>query len=150
MSSVFTATHSTGYTLSTDPALLDVAVIHRWLSEESYWARNIPRSTVERAIANSLNFGLYAPDGPQAGFCRVVTDKATFAWLCDVFVLPGHRGRGLSKWLVQQMLAHPDLQGLRRHLLATFDAHTLYQRFGYEPLDRPERWLEMRKENPYG
>ncbi|MBF9223663.1 GNAT family N-acetyltransferase [Hymenobacter ruricola] len=143
-------TRPDGYSLSTDPARLDVAAIHRWLSEESYWARHIPRATVARAIAHSLNFGLYAPDGAQAGFCRVVTDRATFAWLCDVFVLPAHRGRGLSKWLVQQVLAHPDLQHLRRHLLATHDAHTLYQRFGYQPLDRPERWLEIKQENPYG
>ena len=111
-------THPSGYFLSTDPARLDITAIHRWLSEESYWARNIPRATMERAIANSLNFGLYAPDGQLAGFCRVVTDRATFAWLCDVFVLPAHRGHGLSKWLVRQMLAHPDLQNLRRHLLA--------------------------------
>jgi GNAT superfamily N-acetyltransferase len=143
-------THPTGYTLSTDPARLDITAIHRWLSEESYWARNISRATVERAIANSLNFGLYTPDGQLAGFCRVVTDRATFAWLCDVFVLPAYRGHGLAKWLVRQMLAHPDLQNLRRYLLATFDAHTLYQRFGYEPLDRPDRWLEIKHPNPYG
>ena len=150
MALAFTATHPTGYTLSTDPQLLDIDRIHRWLSEESYWAKHIPRATVDRATANSLNFGIYAPDGQQAAFARVVTDRATFAWLCDVFVLPEHRGRGLSKWLVKQMLAHPDLQNLRRHLLATFDAHTLYQRFGYEPLDRPDRWLEIKQVNPYG
>ena len=150
MSTFFTAAHPAGYSLSTDPTLLDVAAVHRWLSEESYWAKRIPRATVERAIANSLNFGIYASDGQQAAFCRVVTDRATFAWLCDVFVLPAHRGHGLSKWLVQQMLAHPDLQNLRRHLLATWDAHTLYQRFGYAPLDRPDRWLEIKLENPYG
>ncbi|WP_310394412.1 GNAT family N-acetyltransferase [Hymenobacter sp.] len=149
MSTFFTATRPDDYTLSTDPARLDVATVHRWLSEESYWARNISRVTVERALANSLNFGLYAPDGRQAGFCRVVTDRATFAWLCDVFVLPEFRGRGLAKWLVQRMLAHPDLQNLRRHLLATFDAHSLYQRFGYQPLDRPDRWLEIKHPNPY-
>ena len=150
MSAFLPETHPTGYTLSTDPVRLDVTAIHRWLSEQSYWARNIPRATVERAITNSLNFGLYAPNGQLAGFCRVVTDRATFAWLCDVFVLPAHRGHGLAKWLVRQMLAHPDLQNLRRHLLATFDAHTLYQRFGYEPLDRPDRWLEIKHSNPYG
>lgn len=150
MSEFITEIHPTGYVLSTDPSRLDVTAVHGWLSNDSYWARNISRTTVERAIANSLNFGLYAPDGRQAGFCRVVTDRATFAWLCDVFVLPEHRGLGLSKWLVRQMLAHPDLQNLRRHLLATFDAHTLYQRFGYEPLDRPDRWLEIKHPNPYG
>jgi GNAT superfamily N-acetyltransferase len=150
MPDFLTETRPDGYSLSTDPARLDVAAIHRWLSEESYWAKHIPRATVERAIANSLNFGLYATGGAQAGFCRVVTDRATFAWLCDVFVLPEHRGRGLSKWLVSQVLAHPDLQNLRRHLLATYDAHTLYQRFGYAPLDRPDRWLEIKQANPYG
>ena len=149
MDTYFTATHPSGYTLSTDPARLDVPAVHRWLSEESYWARHIPRATVARAIANSLCFGIYAPDGQQAAFCRVVTDRATFAWLCDVFVLPGHRGQGLSKWLVQQMQLHPDLQNLRRHLLSTFDAHTLYQRFGYELLDRPDRWLEIKMATPY-
>ena len=149
MSDFLTVTHPSGYALSTDPARLDVTAIHRWLSEESYWAKHIPRTTVARAIAHSLNFGLYAPSGNLAGFCRVVTDHATFAWLCDVFVLPEHRGQGLSKWLVQQVLAHPELQNLRRHLLATFDAHTLYQRFGYEPLDRPDRWLEIKHPNPY-
>ena len=91
----FTAIHPSGYTLSTDPVQLDVTAVHRWLSEDSYWARHIPRATVERAIANSLCFGIYAPDGQQAAFCRVVTDRATFAWLCDVFVLPAHRGHGL-------------------------------------------------------
>ena len=150
MPEFFAAAHPSGYTLSTDPARLDITAIHRWLSEESYWAKNIPRATVERAIAHSLNFGIYAPDGQLAGFCRVVTDRATFAWLCDVFVLPAHRGHGLSKWLVQQMQRHPDLQNLRRHLLGTWDAHTLYQRFGYEPVDRPDRLLEIRKVNPYG
>ncbi|MBD2769754.1 GNAT family N-acetyltransferase [Hymenobacter sp. BT664] len=150
MSAAITETHPQGYLLSTDPARLDVAVIHGWLSGESYWARHIPLATVERAIANSLNFGLYAPDGRQAGFCRVVTDRATFAWLCDVFVLPEFRGHGLAKWLVERVLAHPDLQNLRRHLLATLDAHSLYQRFGYEPLSSPERWLERKHPNPYG
>jgi GNAT superfamily N-acetyltransferase len=114
-----------GFTSSTDPARLDITAIHRFLSEDSYWARHIPRATVERSIANSLCFGIYDAAGQQAAFARVVTDRATFAWLCDVFVLPAYRGQGLSKWLVQNMLAHPDLQGLRRHLLATLDAHGL-------------------------
>jgi GNAT superfamily N-acetyltransferase len=138
-----------GFTISTDPARLDVAAIHRYLSQDSYWARHVPYATVERAIAHSLNFGVYTADGHQAGFARVVTDRATFAWLCDVFVLPEFRGQGLSKWLVQEMLAYPDLQGLRRHLLATLDAHGLYQQFGYRPLGQPERWLEIRHPKPY-
>ena len=137
------------FLISTDPAQLDVTAIHRYLSEESYWARHIPRATVERAIANSLCFGAYAPDGTLVGFCRVVTDRATFAWLCDVFVLPAYRGHGLGKQLVRTVLAHPDLQNLRRHLLATLDAHGLYEQHGYTPLRYPERWLERAQPNPY-
>jgi GNAT superfamily N-acetyltransferase len=137
------------YLISTDPARLDIAAIHRYLSQESYWARNIPLATVERAIAHSLCFGAYAPDGTLAGFCRVVTDRATFAWLCDVFVLSAHRGHGLGKQLVRTVLAHPDLQNLRRHLLATLDAHGLYEQHGYTPLRYPERWLERALPNPY-
>lgn len=142
-------TFLSGFIISTDPARLDVAAIHGYLSGESYWARHIPYDTVARALANSLNFGLYAPDGRQAGFARVVTDRATFAWLCDVFVLPEFRGRGLSKALVGTVLAHPDLQNLRRHLLATLDAHGLYQQHGYTPLKNAERWLEIAHPNPY-
>jgi len=138
-----------GFTLSTDPGRLDIATIHRFLSEDSYWARHILRAVVERSIANSLCFGIYDAAGRQAAFARVVTDRATFAWLCDVFVLPAYRGQGLSKWLVQTMLAHPELQGLRRHLLGTLDAHGLYQQFGYRPLEQPERWLGIRHPNPY-
>ncbi len=138
-----------GFTLSTDPARLDVAVIHRYLSQESYWAQHIPRVTVERAIANSLNFGVYAPDGRQVAFARVVSDRATFAWLCDVFVLLEFRGRGLSKWLVSAVLAHDELQGLRTHLLGTLDAHGLYQQFGYTPLPEPGRYLVRKHPAPY-
>jgi GNAT superfamily N-acetyltransferase len=138
------------FSISTNPAQLDVAAIHRYLAEESYWAKNIPLETLTRALANSLNFGVYAPDGQQAGFARVVTDRATFAWLCDVFVLPAYRGQGLSKWLMEVVWAHPELQGLRRQLLATLDAHSLYQQFGFRPLAAPERYLEVRRPNPYG
>ena len=138
-----------GFVLDTNPARLNLAVIHQYLSQESYWAQHIPLATVERAVANSLNFGVYAPDGQQAAFARVVSDRATFAWLCDVFVLPAYRGLGLSKWLVRSVLAHPDLQGLRRHLLATLDAHGLYRQHGYQPLPEPSRWLEIRPEVPY-
>ncbi|RSK37138.1 GNAT family N-acetyltransferase [Hymenobacter metallilatus] len=138
------------FTVSTDPARLDVALIHRYLAEESYWARGIPFETVQRALANSLNFGAYAPDGRQAAFARVVTDRATFAWLCDVFVLPEFRGQGLSKQLMHTVWSHPDLQNQRRHLLATLDAHGLYQQFGFQELAAPERYLEVRRANPYG
>ena len=150
MPDISITSHPAGYVLSTDPARLDITTIHRWLSEESYWARHIPRPTVERAIANSLNFGLYAPDGQLAGFARVISDYTTFAWLCDVFVLEEHRGQGLSKWLMQQVLAHPELQHLRRYMLGTWDAHGLYQQFGYTPVARPERLMEILHANHYG
>ena len=120
------------YLISTDPARLDVETVCRFL-RTSYWASRVRREFVEQSIANSLVFGLYAADGSQAGFARVVTDRARFAWLADVFVLEPHRGRGLGKWLVQTVLAHPDLSELR-FLLGTADAHGLYERFGFEPV----------------
>ena len=129
------------YLVSTDTGWLDLDVIHSFLSEHSYWAKGIPRDVVARSVANSLCFGVYAlidsgGDHPrrQVGFARVTTDRATFAYLADVFVLPEHRGRGLSKRLIETILAHPDLQGLRRWLLATADAQALYQKFGFTPL----------------
>jgi GNAT superfamily N-acetyltransferase len=131
-----------GYAISTDPGRLDVAFVHQFLSQESYWAEGRSLDTVRLSLAHSLCFGLYAEDA-QVGFARVVTDKATFAWLCDVFVVRDHRGRGLSKWLVQCVVGHPDLQTLRRILLATRDAHDLYRRYaGFAPLQAPERWME--------
>jgi GNAT superfamily N-acetyltransferase len=130
-----------GYEISTHPARLDVDVIHGYL-REAYWSPGVVRDVVERSIARSLCFGLYAPDGAQAGFARAVTDGATFAWIADVFVLEAHRGRGLGVWLMQTLLAHPELQGLRRIVLATKDAHGLYERFGFVPLRTPERWME--------
>jgi GNAT superfamily N-acetyltransferase len=135
-------THPGGYVVSDDPARLDVAVVHRYLSEEAYWSPGIARDVVERGIAGSISFGLYAPDGAQAGFARVVTDRATFGFLADVFVLEAHRGRGLGVFLVGSVLEHPDLQGLRRITLATEDAHGLYARFGFTPLPVPERWMQ--------
>ena len=138
------------YTISDDPARLDLDTVHRYLSTESYWARDLPRETLERAVAGSLCFGVYAGAGEQAGFARVVTDRATFAWLADVFVLPAHRGRGLSKRLMEAILAHPDLQGLRRFLLATWDAHGLYRQYGFEPPTRPDRLMERYRPDVYG
>lgn len=132
-----------GYEISTDRERLDLDVVHPYLSEEAYWSPGVARAVVERAVANSLCFGLYAPDGAQAGFARAVTDRATFAYLGDVFVLAAHRGRGLGVWLVETMLAHPDLQGLRRIELATVDAHGLYARFGFAPLRGVERFLAI-------
>lgn len=119
------------YTISTDPQRLDVALIHRWLSQESYWAPGIPRDAVERAIDGSLNFAVYHATQGQVGFARVISDRATFAYIADVFVIDAHRGQGLSKRLMEIILAHPELQGLRRWMLATRDAHGLYEQFGF-------------------
>ncbi len=129
-----------GYELDDDPARIQLDVVHAFLTT-SYWSPGIARDVVERAARHSLVFGIYAADGAQVGYARVVTDRATFGWLADVFVLPEHRGRGLAKQLVDFVLAHPDLQRLRRFLLGTADAHGLYARFGFEPLEKPERFL---------
>lgn len=129
------------YRISTDNNLLDIPLIHDFISNESYWAQGRPIGIVARALDHSLNFGLYQKN-QQVGFARVVTDFATFAWVADVFVLPAHRGQGLSKWLMEAVLSHPELQGFRRWVLATRDAHSLYARFGFIPLHRPERWME--------
>ena len=134
--------------VTTDRARLDVALIHRYLSEESYWAKGIPRERLERAIANSLCFGVFE-DGAQVGFARVVTDRATFAYLADVFVLPSHRGRGISKTIMEAVRAHPDLQGLRRWHLSTLDAHGLYEQYGFRSLSMPERHMEILAKKPY-
>jgi GNAT superfamily N-acetyltransferase len=122
-----------GYTIDTDPGRLDRHAIHAFLVG-AYWCHGIPREVIDRSIEHSLCFGLYAPDGSQAGFARVVTDRATFAWVGDVFVLPAHRGRGLGVWLMEVIAAHPELQGLRRWMLGTRDAHELYRKTGYVPL----------------
>jgi GNAT superfamily N-acetyltransferase len=129
------------YTISTDPARLDLDVIAEALGR-AYWAAGRPRAVIARSLANSLCFGLYH-GAAQVGLARVVTDYATFAWLCDVFVLEAHRGRGLGKWLIATVVAHPDLAGLRRFLLATRDAHGLYQQYGFTPLAAPDRWMEI-------
>ncbi len=130
------------YLISTDPSRLDLEVIQAYLSQESYWAPGIPMDIVRRASQNSLNFGLYR-DRQQIGLVRVVSDYATFAYISDVFILPDARGRGLSKWLLSVVMAHPALQGLRRWSLATTDAHGLYARFGFTPLHNPERHMEI-------
>jgi GNAT superfamily N-acetyltransferase len=126
--------------ITTDRALMDVDAIHAFLSEHAYWCRGIPHATVARAIERS--FVVAALDGgDQVGFARAVTDGATFAWVCDVYVLPAHRGRGLARRMLEKMLAHPELQGLRRWVLATRDAHDLYRRLGFAALPSPERWM---------
>ena len=135
------------YTVSDDPARIDLQAVHRFLSEEAYWSASVPLEVVRRAIAGSMVFGLY--HGPlQAGLARVVTDRATFAWVCDVFVLPDHRGHGLGKFLIECVLAHPELQGLRRWLLATRDAHALYEQFGFTAVE-PGRFMEIRGPDVY-
>jgi len=129
------------YTISTDRARLDLVVVHDFLARQSYWATGRSLETIRRSIENSVAFGIYK-GAAQVGFARVITDHATFAWLADVFVLDSERGRGLGKWLVEVILAHPELQGFRRWVLATKDAQELYRRFGFIELKRPERWME--------
>jgi GNAT superfamily N-acetyltransferase len=135
-------------TISTEKSLLDVPMIHRYLSEESYWAKGIPRDFVERSIENALCFGAYE-DGKQVGFARVVTDFAVFAYIGDVFVLDSHRGRGVSKMIMSAIMAHPRLQGLRRWSLVTSDAHGLYKQFGFSEVANPEKYMERTLRNPY-
>ena len=133
-----------GYEISTERARLDLDVVHGFL-RESYWAAGIPRAVLERALEHSVCFGLYDPEGGQCGFARVVTDRATAALLCDVFVLAGHRGRGLGKWLVECALAHPELGHLRRWSLVTLDAHGVYERFGFAPLEHPTQHMVIER-----
>jgi GNAT superfamily N-acetyltransferase len=132
------------YLISTDPSLLDLGVVHGFLSR-SYWAAERPQETVKRSIENSLSFGLYHDeDRRQVGFARVVTDLATFAWLCDVFVDEAHRGQGLGAWLTETVVDHPQLSGMRLWILGTRDAHSLYEKIGFVPLAAPEKWMEKR------
>jgi GNAT superfamily N-acetyltransferase len=130
-----------GYWASDDPALLDLDRVHRWMSQESYWARGRSRDVMARAIDHSLSVGLYAPDGVQAGYARLVTDWATFAWLCDVFVDAAHRRQGLGSFLVAQAVGHPDVADIRQVLMAE-PGRTIYRRLGYGDLLHPERWME--------
>jgi GNAT superfamily N-acetyltransferase len=134
------------YTISTDRSRLDLDLIHDYISNHSYWGPGRAREVVKRSIDNSLPFGVYKGD-ELVGFGRIVTDYATFAWVADVFVVPEHRGQGLSKWLMEVILTHPQLQGFRRWVLATKDAQGLYEQFGFIPLHRPERWMERRDPN---
>ena len=136
------------YTISSDPSRLDLEAIHRFLSEEAYWAKDRTLEQTRTAIGNSICFGVYEGER-QVGFARVVTDRATFAYLGDVFVLNEFRGRGLSKWLMETIVSHPELQGLRRWILATRDAHGLYAQFGFSSLKFPERWMELSARDAY-
>jgi GNAT superfamily N-acetyltransferase len=142
-------TRHDGFALSDSPARFDVRRAHGWISRESYWAAGIPFAIFQRAVRNSLVVGAYDPTGEMAAMARVVTDRATFGWLCDVFVAEAWRGRGLGGALVSYVRAHPDLQGLRRLHLATRDAHGLYARFGFVPLTGVDRWMEIRDRQAY-
>ena len=135
------------YLISTDPIRLDPEAIHRYLSR-SYWAKGIPLEVVRRSVEGSLCFGLYH-DNRQIGFARVITDRATFAYLGDVYVLEEHRGKGLGKWLMDAVFAHPALTGLRRFVLATRDAHALYSRYGFTPLRNPAAYMEIHRPDIY-
>jgi predicted GNAT family N-acyltransferase len=134
-----------GFELTTDSNRMDLTVIHGFLAHQSYWAKNIPLEIVQKSIENSLNFGLFQNE-KQIGYARVVTDYATVAYLGDVFVLPDYRGKGLSKWLMETIMNHSDLQSLRRWMLLTADAHELYKQFGWKQIEKSERYME--KHNP--
>jgi GNAT superfamily N-acetyltransferase len=138
--------------ISTDRSLLQLDRIHRFLSKESYWSLEIPPAIVQKSIENSLCFGVYEKTGEdvlQVGFARVISDLATFAYLCDVYIEGEYRGRDLSKWLVETIMAQPELQGLRRYCLATLDAHKLYEKFGFQITPTPNSWMEIKDNDIY-
>jgi len=130
-----------GYRISTDVEAMDLDAVHAYLSR-SYWAQGVSKEIVARSIRGALCFGLFK-DGAQVGLARVITDRVTFAYLSDVYVLEEHRGVGLAQWMLKVILAHPELQGLRRFMLATKDAHSLYEKFGFTPLSSPEMFMEI-------
>jgi len=136
------------FLISTDKSKLDIHVIHQYLSKESYWAKNIPLEIVRKSIEGSVCFGLYHQQ-KQIGFARVITDGVVFGYLADVFIIKEFRGQGLSKWIMQFILAHPDLQNFRRWLLGTRDAHGLYKQFGFNQLDHPEIYMVMKLFDEY-
>jgi len=136
------------FLISTDPARLDLDVIHDFLTN-CYWAKGVPREVVARSIEHSLCFGVYDGNGAQIGFARVISDFATIAYLGDVFMLESDRGRGLSKWMMECIMRHPALQNLRRWILLTRDAHGLYAQFGFTPLKSPDRYMELHRPDVY-
>ena len=137
-----------GYKISSEINDMDISVIHGYISR-SYWAKNIPLNVMETAINNSLCFGVFTDSGKQVAFARMVTDSATFAYLADVFVLEEHRGKGISKWIMKNIIEHPKLQGIRRMVLATSDAHGLYEQFGFKALNSPELFMELHQPDVY-
>ena len=136
------------FRISADKTLLDFDLIYAFISQ-SYWAKGIPKTTMQKAIDNSLCFGVYHQDNSQVGFARLSTDKATFAYLADVFIIESHRGMGLSKLLMQTIISHPDLQGLRRMMLATYDAHELYKQYGFKSIEKPESLMQIWQPDVY-
>ncbi|MGY0020839.1 GNAT family N-acetyltransferase [Streptomyces sp. cg35] len=138
------ANRSDGYVLSTDPDRLDVALVHQWLSTDAFWALGRTRETVEQSVRGSLNFAVHDAGGAQVAYARVVTDWATFAWLCDVYVAPAHRGRGLGTWLAEAVRDHLAPYRLKRLLLATRDAHDVYARAGFTPVRDPGSFMILR------
>ena len=136
------------YCISTDKAKLDIDSIHNFLSTQAYWCLNIPKDTVENAIEHSLCFGVYEKQ-QQIGFARIISDFSTIAYLGDVYIVRDYRGRGLSKWLMETIMAYPDLQGLRRWILLTGDAHQLYRQFGWTEIADPGKWMELHNKNAY-
>ncbi|HUI72460.1 MAG TPA: GNAT family N-acetyltransferase [Spirochaetia bacterium] len=134
---------NTEYSVTTDRERMDLRFVHDFLSTKSYWAQGRAREIVERSMENSLCFGVFSPDGQQVGFARLVTDYATFAWLCDVFIDEAHRGKGLGKKLIQAVVSNPSVKGIKRIVLGTRDAHGLYRQYGgFQPIANPERWME--------
>ena len=141
--------NNSGFFVSTDPAQLDIDSIHAFLSKEAYWCLGIPKEKVRAAIENSLCFGLYSGEKKQIGFARVVTDKSTFAWICDVYVEEKYRGQGLAEWLMKSVMEHSSLQNLRRICLATKDAHALYEKLGFKLTESPGNWMEIKDNDIY-
>jgi len=137
-----------GYKISSETSDMDISVIHGYIAR-SYWAENIPLNTMETAINNSLCFGVFTDSGNQVAFARMITDTATFAYLADVFVLEEHRGKGISKWIMKNIIEHPKLQGIRRMALATSDAHGLYEQFGFKALSSPKSFMELHQPEVY-
>ena len=137
-----------GFCISTDKAKLDIDAVHMFLSTKAYWCPGIPKETIRTSIEHSLCFGVYE-DNMQVGFARVISDFATLAYLGDVYILEEYRGMGLSKWLMQTIMTHPYLQGLRRWILLTRDAHNLYRQFGWTDIADPSRWMELHNKNLY-
>lgn len=136
------------FCISTDKTKLDIDSTHEFLSTKAYWCLNIPKTKVQTQIQNSMCFGVYENE-KQIGFARVITDFAAIAYLGDVYILEEYRGKGLSKWLIETIMSHPDLQGLRRWILLTRDAHELYRKFGWTNISDPTRWMEVHNKNVY-